>query len=420
MRILLKKARIVAPRQPLNGLTRDLLIEDGIFTEISEQSDAAADLTISEEYLHISPGWMDVFAHFCDPGTEFKEDLRSGAAAAAAGGFTDVMVIPNTVPPLESKGQIEYIIGHSSELPVTIRPIGAVSQAISGKSLAEMYEMHHNGAIAFSDGLRPIQSSGLLLKALQYIKAFNGILIQIPDDTEISRHGLMHEGLWSTRLGMPGIPAIAEEIQLKRDLELLRYSDSRIHFTGLSLGKSVRLIREAKESGLAVSCSVTPYHLMFTDISLQQYDSNYKVSPPLREEQDVQDLRKAIQEGIIDCIATHHFPQDRDSKQKEFEYAGAGMIGLESCFGVLGLALPDMTQEQIVTLLAYNPRQTFGLEVPQIALGSTASLTLFNPHMEWTLEEKHIKSKSRNTPLLGKKLKGKPLGILHKNRFTKS
>lgn len=420
MRVLLKKACIVAPGQPEDGNTRDVLIENGVITRIAEDAGSDAEDIISGDHLHVSPGWMDIFANFCDPGYEYKEDLASGARAAAAGGFTEVMLIPNTLPAIETKAQIEYIVSHNPRLAATLYPIGAVSQGLKGQSLAEMYEMHRGGALAFSDGTAPVQHSGLLLKALQYIKAFGGILIQVPDDTGISHHGLMHEGIWSTRLGMAAVPAIAEEIMLKRDLDLLRYTDSRLHFTGISLERSIELIAQAKAAGLQVSASVTPYHLMFTDESLQQYDSHFKVTPPLREARDVEALRKAVTDGIIDCIATHHFPQDSDNKQKEFEYAAPGMTGLETCFGILGTTLPEMTTAQLIGLLAINPRKLFARPVPEIREGATASLTIFDPTREWTVEAKDLKSKSRNTPLIGRKLKGRVLGTYHNQLLNRN
>lgn len=420
MRVLLKKACIIAPGQPIDGQIRDVLIENGVISQIAEDAGSDAQEIISGDHLHVSPGWMDVFSDFGDPGYEFKEDLSSGAQAAAAGGFTEVMLIPNTHPAIETKAQVEYILSHNPRLPATLHPIGAVSQGLKGQSLAEMYEMHRSGALAFADGLVPVQHSGLLLKALQYIKAFGGILIQIPDDTGISHHGLMHEGVWSTRLGMAGIPAIAEEIMLKRDLDLLGYTNSRLHFTGISLERSIELISRAKASGLSVSCSVTPYHLMFTDESLQQYNSHFKVTPPLREAHDVEALRQAVLDGVIDCIATHHFPQDTDSKQKEFEYASPGMIGLETCFGVLGAVLPQMKTAQLINLLAVNPRKLFGLPVPEIREGAPASITFFDPTLEWTVETKDLRSKSRNTPFLGRKLKGKVLGTYHNHQLNRN
>ncbi len=372
MKILVKNARIVAPGQRLNGQVKTLLIEDGKITNIAEQIDTEPDRIVSIKNLHLSPGWMDCFAHFCDPGFEYRETLESGASAAAAGGYTTVMVIPNTRPQLDSRAQIEYIIRQAENLPVNILPIGAVSRALEGKSLAEMIDMHYAGAKAFSDGLHPLQASGLLLKALQYIKAFDGTIIQVPVDETISKHGLVHEGVWSTKLGISGIPDIAEITMIKRDLDLLRYTESKMHITGISLEDSVQLIKLAKEAGLTVTCSVTPYHLLLTDASLQKFDSNYKVAPPLREQSDVECLRQALKEGIIDCLASHHLPQDQDSKNKEFEYASLGMTGLETAFGVLGTAIPDWKLEEKIRALAVRSRKPFNLPVPQIQDGVDA------------------------------------------------
>lgn len=417
MKILIEKARIIAPGQATNGQLSALLIEDGKITRIADRIETSADRVISIDNLHVSPGWMDCFAHFCDPGLEYKETLASGAGTAAAGGFTTVMVIPDTRPALDSRTQIEYICKRSEGLPVTILPVGAISNALEGKTLAEMYDMHQAGAKAFSDGLHPVQSPGLLLKALQYVKAFNGIIIQIPDEKSISTHGLVHEGLWSTRLGISGIPDIAEIMMVKRDLDLLSYTGSKLHITGLSLAESARLIRTAKADGLHISCSVTPYHLLLTDASMQEFDSNYKVAPPLREQADVDYLREAVKDGTIDCLASHHLPQDEDSKNKEFEYASHGMTGLETAFGILGKAIPDWNLEEKISLLAIRPRNIFGLPVPQIEESAHAELTLFNPDQEWTYDKKTSKSKSRNTPFQQAKLKGKPLGIFHKNNL---
>lgn len=417
MRILLKKARIIAPGQIHHRQTLDLFIDNGVISKIAETIDEEADYVIQQDNLHVSPGWMDIFSHFCDPGYEYKEDLQHGGYAAAMGGFTDVMIVPNTSPALDSKAQIEYVRGKSAVLPVNIYPIGAVSTKTEGKSLAEMYEMHQSGSLAFSDGLHAIQSSGILLKALQYIKAFNGILIQIPEDVSISGQGLMHEGIWSTRLGMAGKPAIAEEILIRRDIELLRYTGSRLHFTGISLKKSIELIAEAQQNGLAVSCSVTPYHLMLTDESLMHYESVYKVNPPLRQEEDIEALKEAIANEIITCFASHHFPQDTDNKQKEFEYAGEGMIGLESLFGITGIALPNLALDTKIKMLAVNPRNLFGLPVPQIEENAHASLTLFDPNSNWIFGKESIRSKSKNTPFIGRELKGKAIGIINKNQI---
>ncbi|PUZ26048.1 dihydroorotase [Chitinophaga parva] len=413
MQILIRQASIVWPGATLHGQQQDILIDHGTITAIGPALDAPHAKVISSQGLHVSPGWADVFAHFSDPGEEHKEDLQSGARAAAKGGFTSVMVVPNTNPALQTKPQIEYVLSRTRGAAAQVLPIGAVSKNLEGASLAEMYEMQHAGAVAFSDGLKPIQSSGILLKALQYVKAFNGIVIQVPDDKSISAHGLMHEGIFSTQLGMPGKPAIAEEIMVQRDLELAKYTGSRLHLTGVSTRKSLELITAAKAQGIQVTCSVTPYHLSLTDGALWHYNTNLKVNPPLRTQDDVDALREAVQSGLVDCIATHHLPQDWDAKEVEFEYAKNGMIGLESAFGVLRKHLPHLPLEQLVALLSTRPRQLFGLEMPQLEVGAKANLTLFQPDVEWTFTEQDIASRSKNSAYLGAALQGKVLGVIN-------
>lgn len=413
MDILLKSVRIVAPLSPFHGQTQDILIKNGLIADIAKDIRADNVKEITGNNLHVSAGWMDVFAHFCDPGQEYKEDLNSGATAAAKGGFTTVMIVPNTQPALYTKTQIEYVLSKTRYGVVNVLPIGAISKNLEGTNLAEMYEMRQTGAVAFSDGLKPVQSSGIMLKALQYVKAFNGTIIQIPDDTSISGHGLMHEGISSTQLGMPGKPAIAEEIMLRRDIELAKYTDSNIHFTGISTRQSVELIAAAKADGIKVTCSVTPYHLLFTDEDLGTYNSFLKVNPPLRSKDDVEALKDAIRNGIVDCIATHHQPQDWDAKQVEFEYAKHGMIGLESCFGALRTALPDLSLEKLTELLSTAPRSIFGLPGVIIAKGEPANLTCFEPDTTYTFTDKNIGSKSKNSPLLNMELKGTVIGIFN-------
>ena len=239
MKLLIKKARIVDPSSPFNGQIIDIFIDNGIISQLGNELTLQADKEINIEGLHVSPGWMDVFANFGDPGYEFKETLETGAAAAAAGGYTDVMVIPNTNPCVHNKSNVEYITQKSKTLPVTIHPIGAITKNSEGKELAEMYDMRASGAIAFSDGINSVQSSGLLLKALQYVKTFEGTLLQIPDDKNINAHGLMNEGIMSTQLGLPGKPAMAEELIVARDIKLARYAESKLHFTGVSSKKSL-------------------------------------------------------------------------------------------------------------------------------------------------------------------------------------
>lgn len=413
MQILLKSVQITAPSSPYHGQQQDILIENGIISQIGSSITAPQAQVISGNNLHVSLGWTDIFSHFCDPGQEHKEDLRTGVAAAARGGFTTVMVVPNTQPALHTKPQIEYVISRTRNSAVQVLPIGAVTKNLEGTSLAEMYEMAQAGAVAFSDGLKPLQSPGMMLKALQYVKAINGTIIQLPDDLSISAHGLMHEGIYSTQLGMPGKPALAEELIIQRDIELAQYTDSRIHFTGISTRKAVTLIAQAKEKGLKVTCSVTPYHLSLTDKELEGYDTHLKVNPPLRSADDVKALQDAVKNGVIDCFATHHLPQDWDAKIVEFEYAKNGMIGLESCFGVLRRYLPEVPLDQLINMLTVKPREIFNLPAHTLEAGATANLTLFDPEQEWTLTTAHLASRSKNSAYIGAQLKGTVIGIIN-------
>ncbi|MBS1755211.1 MAG: dihydroorotase [Ferruginibacter sp.] len=415
MRIVIKQATIISTSSPFNGKIKDILIEDGIITKIADSINDHPDKIIQQDGLCVSPGWMDIFANFADPGFEYKETIETGAKAAAAGGFTDVMLIPNCNPVTDNKSQTEYIKQKAQNVSVNIYPIGAITKNIAGKELSEMYDMRHSGAVAFSDGILPIQNSGLLLKALQYVKSFNGTVIQLPDDTSIGMGGLMNEGIISTQMGLPGKPIIAEELMVARDLKLARYADSRIHFTGISSPKSLEYIKRSKESGINVTCSITPYQVFFCDEDLQGYDSNLKLNPPVRSKNDKDAIKKALLDGTIDCIASHHLPQHNDNKNCEFEFAKPGMISLQTMFAAvnsIGLPVHDFVKMQTV-----NARNIFGLTVPEISEGQPASLTFFNPGYEYIFNEEMIQSKSKNTAFIGKKLTGKVIGIINKSKI---
>ena len=414
MKILVRQATIADPNSTFNGQVTDILIEGQLISKIAPHISEPVDEIIEAAGITASPGWVDIFSHFCDPGFEYKETLETGAAAAAAGGFTHVFVLPNTQPVVDSKTQVEYISQRSGSLPVKIHPLGAITKNTEGKDLAEMYDMKNSGAIAFSDGLNPVQSPGLFLKALQYVKAFNGVLIQVPLDKSIGAGGLINEGVISTRLGLPGIPALAEEVIIKRDIDLLHYTQSKLHITGVSTQNSLHLIQAAKLQGLAVTCSVTPYHLFFCDEDLQTYDTNLKVNPPLRSKSDMFALREAVLNGEVDCIASHHMPQDWDNKTCEFEYAKNGMTGLETSFAVVNHLIPGLTQERLVKLFCLNARNIFNLPVTNISEGSEAELTLFTREGITFLTKQNAQTKSTNTPFLERELKGKVLGIINK------
>jgi dihydroorotase len=413
MKVLIKSAKITCPSSPHHGKTLDIFIENGVISSIGNNLKSKADYTIQADNLHASLGWTDLFANFFDPGYEYKETLQTGATAAASGGFTSVAIIPNTNPVIDNKSQVEYITNSGRDLPVTIYPIGAITKKAEGKELSEMYDMHQSGAIAFSDGTNSFLSSGIMLKALQYVKAFNGIIIQLPDDKNINPGGLMNEGITSTRLGLPGKPAIAEEISIARDIELLKYTESGIHFTGISTKRSLELIANAKKQGLRVTCSVTPYHLFFNEEDLLTYDTNLKVNPPLRTKEDMIALREGVKNGTIDFIASHHLPHEWDSKTCEFEYAKNGMIGLESMFGVVTSC--GINPDQFIQMQTNNINSILGLS-SDLKEGSAASITLYDPSAEYTFTEQHIHSKSKNSPFIGKILKGKVIGIINADK----
>jgi len=418
MKFLLKQVFITDPHSPHHRSRKDIFIVDGIISAIADKITEPADQVLEMNGLNVSPGWADVFAHFCDPGYEYKETLQSGAAAAAAGGFTTVFVVPNNKPVIDSKSQVEYIVQQSKSLAVQIIPLGAITKNAEGRELAEMYDMNNSGAIAFSDGLNPLQAAGILLKALQYIKSFNGVIIQIPEDKTIAPHGLINEGLVSTRLGLPGKPMMAEELMVARDIKLARYADSKIHFTGVSSPKSIEYIKRGRAGGIKVSCSVTPYHLAFCDEDLYTYDTNLKVNPPLRTREDMLALREAVADGTIDCIATHHMPQDWDNKTCEFEYAKNGMIGLQTCYSVLKKTMPEVSEERWVELLSINPRTIFGLPLPAVKENEKASLTLFQPNEAWVFGKSDIQSKSYNSPFIDTAFTGSVAGIINGEKIV--
>lgn len=416
MDILIRQPLIVDPSSPFHLQNADIFISGGIIKEIGVALSHDANEIIDLPNLSISPGWVDPFAHFCDPGQEYKETLETGAKAAAAGGFTDVFLLPNTLPVVHSKGPVEYVKQNSKALPVNLHPIGAITKNAEGQELAEMYDMHRSGAVAFSDGLNSIQSAGLLYKALQYLKAIDKTIIQLPDDRTINPGGLMNEGIISTRLGLPGRPSIAEELMIARDIELVQYTGSKIHFTGVSTAKSVHLIREAKAMQIPISCSVTPYHLALCDEDLKDYNTQLKVNPPLRTTEDRKALQQAVFDGTIDCIASHHLPHDVDGKVVEFEYAKYGMIGLQTSFALVQKTLPQLSIEKLVALFAINARKIFELPSCTITKNHEASLTLFQKNSEWMFTKANNYSRSANTPFFHQPLTGKPIGIIAKGK----
>jgi dihydroorotase len=417
MTTLIKQVKIADKLSPFNGKIKDILLEDHKIISITDEYKGQVDHIVEVDGLAISPGFVDPFVHFCDPGLEHRENLASGAAAAQHGGYTTVFTIPNTQPIVDTKSQVTYIKQNSQTLPIHVLPLGAISKKNEGKDLAEMIDMFNNGAIAFTDGLYPVQSTLLFLKALQYVKAFDGVAIQMPIDKSLGSLGLMNEGILSTKLGLPGIPAIAEELIISRDIELLRYTQSKLHITGVSTAKGIAMIAAAKKEGLQISCSVTPYHLFYNEEDLSDYDTLLKVFPPLRTKLDQAALLKAVEAGTVDCISSHHMPQDWDGKTIEFENAKAGIASIETSYATLQHLLPNLTENHIADLFAINARSIFNLPKASIKEGEDGEFTLFTKKQITCLTAKDSKSKSANSPFWGKTLNGKIVGSFVKGQL---
>lgn len=418
MRCLIKRVTVIDPASSLHRKTVDLLVENGILRFSGPAATTQADQVIEEEGLMVSPGWMDVGAYVGDPGMEHREDLHSLREAAAAGGFSSVAIWPNTLPPIESKADVHYVLRQNAGKAVEVLPIGALSAKCEGKTLTEMIDMHTAGAIAFSDGLAPLQDGGLFLRALQYAKLFDGLVLNAPLDLNVAAGGQMHEGVMSTSLGLRGLPSLAEELMVHRDLEILAYAGGRLHLHGISAAGSIEQIRAAKNKGLRVTASVPVLNLVFTDEVLHQFDSNFKVQPPLREESDRQALLRALADGTIDFIYANHVPLDTEAKDLEFPYAEFGAIGLETAFALCRTYLADaLPLDHLVRLFSINPRKVLGLDPTVIEDGAPANLSLFFPDKEWLYDERSIHSQSRNSPLIGQTLRGKPLGVVRGNQI---
>lgn len=417
MNILIKSAHIIDSKSPYNGKVVDVLIENGMITSIRSKIVPQKNVKVIEaKNLHLSAGWLDMQVSFCDPGFEHKEDLNSGISAAIAGGYTGVAVVSSTNPPIHSKGDVQYIKNKTVNSIVDVHPIGTVSYRQEGKDISEMYDMQQAGAVAFSDDKKPITDAGLLMRALLYSQNFGSLIITHCDEKSISQDGKMNEGATSTILGLKGIPALAEELMVGRNIFLAEYTNAPIHISNISTQKSVSLVKQAKANGLKITASINAYNIALDDTSLLGFDSNYKLNPPLRIKSDMEALRKGLADGTIDAITSDHRPQDIESKDIEFDYASNGMIGLESAFGLINTNKGKIKLETIIDALTTNPRSILKLEQPKIAEGQQANITLFDPEAEWIFEKKSIRSKSTNTPFVGTKFKGKVIGIINKKQ----
>lgn len=424
MPFLIRAARIIDARSPVNGQICDLLIDNGLIRQIGPDLPVETDVrVVTATNLHVSAGWVDLRVSAMDPGFEQKEDITSVCRAAAAGGFTDIAVLPNTQPVIDSKDTLGYVRRIAEGQPVSVHVLAAITKKAAGEDFSEMLDLHHAGAVAFSDGHRPLHNPDLLLKTLQYLQPIGGLLMNRPEEPMLTRFGQMHEGVQSTLLGLKGIPALAEELIIERDLRLLNYVDDArsgnrepvLHFSTISTARSVELIRQAKAQGMPISCDVAAHQLVFDDSALAGFDTNFKVNPPFRSPDDVAGLWAGLADGTVDAIVSDHLPQDSESKQIEFDHAEFGIIGLETAVAAVLTHNRGLSLDQIVDKLTLRPRQILRLPAVTIAEGQPARLTLFDPDGTWTYQHTH--SKSRNSPFLGQQLTGRVVGTVHQGQF---
>jgi dihydroorotase len=422
MQIYLKNIRVVNPTQALDGIYNILINEGKIdyfgFSEINVSPEVKI---IEGDDLVCAPGFFDMHVHFRDPGQTYKEDIHSGILAAANGGFTGVVCMPNTNPPIDNPTIVEYIKSKSQNAIVDVFPAAAITKNLRGESLTSMFSLHQAGVVMFTDDGHSVMNSEVMRRAFDYSATYDFLIAQHCEDVNLTENFAINEGVVSTKLGLKGYPAVAEEIILARDIMLAEYcGNRRYHAQHISTKGSVELIRKAKDKGLRVSCEVTPHHLTLDETSVEDFDSNFKMNPPLRTKSDIDALKKGLKEGVIDCIATDHAPHSSNEKDVEFEKAPNGVVGLETALGVVLTYLyhtGDLSLNKIVELMSINPRKILNLPLVVFKEGVEANMTIFSLNDEWIVDKQFFKSKSQNTPFDGYKLKGKPRFVINNNQF---
>lgn len=414
MKLIIREAKIIDTKSPFHNQTVDILIADGFIKKIgSKLANPDQFEEITQENLHISQGWFDSSVSLGEPGFEDRETIANGLKVAAKSGFTGIALQPNSFPVIDNQSQVLFVKNKALQSATELFPIGALTKGSEGKDMAELFDMKNAGAVAFGDYNKSQANANMLKIALQYVQDFDGLVIAYPQDEMIKGHGVVNEGIVSTRLGLKGIPNLAEELQIARNLFLLEYTGGKLHIPTISTAKAVALISEAKAKGLAVTCSVSVHHLVLTDQKLEQFDTRYKVTPPLRTETDRKALLEGVNNGTIDMITSDHNPIDIEHKKMEFDAAKDGTIGLESAFAALMTVLP---LETVINKLTAG-KNVFKIESNTIQEGSKANLSLFNPEGEVVFTKKSIVSKSLNSAFLGLTLKGKAYGIINQEQI---
>jgi dihydroorotase (multifunctional complex type) len=415
MKIIIRSAKIIDSKSPFHNQTVDLLIADGLIEKIGPSIlDIEETTEVKFDNLHLSQGWFDSSVSFGEPGYEDRETIANGLNVAAKSGFTAIALQPNSFPVIDNQSQVNFVKNKALGFATELFPIGALTKASEGKDMAELFDMKKAGAIAFGDYNKSLDNANLLKIALQYVQDFDGLVITYAQDANIKGNGVANEGIVSTKLGLKGIPNLAEELQVARNLFLLEYAGGKLHIPTISTAKSVELIKEAKAKGLQITCSVSVHHLVLTDEKLEGFDTRYKVTPPLRAETDRIALINAVLDGTIDMITSDHNPIDIEFKKMEFDTAKNGTIGLESAFGALLTVLP---LETVIEKLTAG-KAVFGIENTSITEGSKANFTFFTPDGKSTFTKENIRSKSKNSAFLGTEIRGSVYGILNQNKLV--
>jgi dihydroorotase len=414
MKFILREAKIIDPNSPFHNKTVDILVEDGFIKKIAtslNNPDKTEEIRLHN--LHISQGWFDSSVSFGEPGYEERETIANGLNVAAKSGFTAIALQPNSFPIIDNQSQVNFVQNKANGSATELFAIGALTKGSEGKDMAELFDMTKCGAVAFGDYNKSQENANLLKIALQYVQDFDGLLIAFPQDEKIKGQGVINEGIVSTRLGLKGISNLAEELQIARNLSLLEYTGGKLHIPTISTAKSVQLIKEAKAKGLQVSCSAAVHHLVLNDEKLEGFDTRFKVSPPLRTEEDRKALLAGILENTIDMITSDHNPMDIEHKKMEFDMAKDGTIGLESAYGVLMTVLPLVKVIEKLT----SGKVVFGIKNHRITEGARANLSLFTPQGKAVFSKADILSKSKNSIFLGTETKGKVYGIVNQGKL---
>ncbi len=409
-KILIKNAKIPGPGKT-SSQVRDILIENGLIKKIASGIKADNCEVFDAEGMIASAGLIDMHVHLREPGYEYKEDIESGCRSAACGGFTAVCCMPNTRPPADNRGIIEFIIERKNKLNlIEVYPIAAITKGLQGEELAEIADLKEAGAVAISDDGRPVMNAGVMRRALEYASMYDLPVITHNEDTDLSGNGVMNEGYVSTLLGLKGICRAAETAMIARDIELARFTRARLHIAHVSCKESVELVRSAKKQGVRITCECTPHHFTLTEDSVKEYDTNTKVNPPLRTAEDVAAIKQGLKDGTIDCIATDHAPHAEAEKDVEYDHAPFGIIGLETA---VGLVMTELVHKKVLSLnqalekMTVNPAGILNLKKGRLEEGACADLTLIDPQEKWTVTKEDIVSKSKNSPFIGMPLKGR-------------